>query len=184
MTSIRQPQRNIAEHINCEIGNRFRIYCYEQHNHWPEYIQFFEDSINATFNETIGFVPEELHTVKKPTRSWKCYINILPTQNLPLPLECKNKITHQWIVRKDQIRTEKFDCQHKLKTFQLGELVILKKNPVANLLEQKAAKCIRLFAGLYLLGRQVARHTFLVMDLQNNKCIGKFHGANLHKLYQ
>lgn len=184
LTSIRRPQGNLAERINRELGNKFRIYCHEHHNRWPEYLQFFEDSINATFNETIGFAPNELHLGKKPTRFWDRYVNIPPTQNLPIPVECKNQIAHQRIVRKGQIRADKFNSQHKLKTFKSGELILLKTNPVANLLEKKAAKFMRLFAGPYLLGRQVAKHTFLVMDLQNRKCIGKYHGANLRKLYQ
>lgn len=183
LTSIRHPQGNLAERVNKELGKFFRIYCHEQHSKWPEYVQFFEDAINSGYNETTGYTPEELDTGKKPVRFWRRYINIPATQNLPVPYECINRITKDRIIRKGRVRADRFDRQHKLQTFEKGETILLKANPVASSVENKMAKFYRLFVGPYVLGRRLGRHTFMVLDTERNRVVGKYHASSFRKYY-
>ena len=92
LTAIRRPQGNLAERVNKELGRLFRTYCHGIQNMWPDYIRFFEQSLNENYNTTTGFTPTELHSGKQPTRFWERHIKKLESQNLPIPMHIKQSI--------------------------------------------------------------------------------------------
>ena len=185
LTSIRRPQGNLAERVNKELGKLFRIYCHENHAIWPEYLPFFEEAINGNYHHTTGFTPIELESGRAPRRFWHRYMDKPVTQNLPIPLQCKIGIAKERIIRKGARRAERFNRTHKLKHFAEGERVLIRANPVGSRPENKAAKFYRLYKGPYVLQRQLAPHTFIVVDPANNdRVIGKYHAASMRKLYE
>ena len=64
LTSVRRSQGNLAEGVNNDLGRLFRNYCIDRQNIWPNYIQFFEQSLNENYNTTTGFTPMELQSGK------------------------------------------------------------------------------------------------------------------------
>ena len=62
-------------------------------------------------------------------------------------------------------------------------MVLLKANPVGRSEDNTSAKFFRLFNGPYKLRERVGRNTFIVVDENQNKVIGKYHGASLRKYY-
>ena len=97
---------------------------------WPNYIRFFEQSLNENYNTTTGFTPKELQSGKQPTRFWERYKKKLETQNLPLPLHIKQNIAKTRIEQTADQRARVFNDTHKTLKFQEGEMVLLKANPV------------------------------------------------------
>ena len=71
------------------IRDRFRTYCNTNQGKWPEYLEFFEQTINGNYNDTTGFTPKELQSGAMPKRVWDEYVKRVATQNLPVPNEVK-----------------------------------------------------------------------------------------------
>ena len=74
-TAIRNPCANLAECVNRQLGNLFRIFVSDQHTKWSRFVTTIESCINKTFYETIEITPYEAHMGRKPTRIWENYID-------------------------------------------------------------------------------------------------------------
>lgn len=183
LTSIRHPQTNLAERVNKELGKYLRIYCHNQHNMWAEYIPFFEQALNENYNETTSYTPTELETGRKPVRFWKDYIQKPENANMQIPLEMKLEHVKRRIVTQSEKRIQRFNRTHKLKTFEVGELILLKANPVGRRIDNTAKKFFRLYEGPYELRERVGRQTFIVYDNRRNKVVGKFHANSFRKFF-
>lgn len=184
LTSIRHPQANLAERINKELGKYFRIYCHDNHRRWAEYIPFFQNAINNNYNETTGFPPIMLGRGMKPTRFWNREITKPEHSNIALPLQNKRDLAKERIKKMGVKRKERYDRQHKLTNFALGERVLLKSNPVAKRIDRTAKKFFRIYNGPHILHEKKGPHTFLVYDPRKQKIIGKFHASSFRKLYE
>lgn len=80
-------------------------------------------------------------------------------------------------------RSGRFNRAYILKTFQVGERVLEKTNPVGSMIQNKAAKFYRLYT--YVFQRQIADHALLVTDpADHDKFIDNYHVASLRKLYE
>lgn len=183
LTAIRRPQGNLAERVNKELGRLFRIYCCENHNTWPQYIKFFEKTINENYNYTTGYTPVELESGQRPTRVWSNILKSLSTANMPLPDHLKNAEAKARIEKATRNRAEKFTQSHKMVVFEVGEKVLLKANPVGKSSDNTAKKFFRLFDGPYTLSEKVGKNTFIVFDNNKNKTVGKFHSSAFRKYY-
>ena len=49
-TAIRNPCANLAERINRQLGNLFRIFVCDQHTKWSRYVPIIESCINKTLS--------------------------------------------------------------------------------------------------------------------------------------
>lgn len=183
LTAIRRPQGNLAERVNKELSRLFRIYCHEAHNLWPQYLSFFEKTINENYNFTTGYTPAELETGIQPQRIWSDVIKTEKTSNLPIPPHIKTEHAKINIQRSTRKRAEKFNQQHKTVKFREGETVLLRANPVGKSSDNTARKFFRLFDGPYILKERVGKNTFIVYDQRRDKTVGKFHGASLRKYF-
>ena len=130
LTAIRRPQGNLAKRINKELGKLFRLYCYDKHSSWPQYVEFSEKTLNENYNHTTEYTPKELETGERPNRVWSKYIKKIPTANMLKPWHMKIEDAKVNIKNKAAKRTQKFNAAHKLQQFQIGETVLLKMNPV------------------------------------------------------
>ena len=74
-TAIRNPCANLAERINRQLGNLFRILVHDQHSKWSRYIRMIETCINEVYHETIEITPHEAHLGKRPTRTWEKWLD-------------------------------------------------------------------------------------------------------------
>ena len=74
-TAIRNPCTNLAERVNRQLGNLFRIFVGGQHTKWSRFVTIIESCINETYHDTIELTPYEAQFGKKPTRVWEKYID-------------------------------------------------------------------------------------------------------------
>lgn len=58
-TAIRNPCTNLAERVNRQLGNMFRVLVGECHTKWAKYLRLVEECINQTYHETIQTTPHE-----------------------------------------------------------------------------------------------------------------------------
>lgn len=184
LTSIRRPQGNLAERVNKEVGRLFRTYCHLEHSKWPEYLEFFEYVINNCYNDTTGYTPCELHTDTITSRPWSKYVNKIPTQNMEVSKEIKQKVAQKRIEDVATKKTTKYNAEHRLTKFKVGEKVLIKALNVGSTVENRSAKFLRLFNGPFVLSDQVGKNTFLVKNPDRNKIIGKYHASSLRKFYE
>ena len=82
-TAIRNPCTNIAERINRQLGNLFRVLVSESHTRWAKYLGVIEMCLNQTYHETIKVTPHEAQLGIKPVQDWKKYIDPEMTSNVP-----------------------------------------------------------------------------------------------------
>lgn len=71
LTSIRQPQTNLAEIVNKGLGKYLMIYCHNQHHRSAEYLPFFKKAMNNNYKETTSFTSTELESRSKPYQFWR-----------------------------------------------------------------------------------------------------------------
>ena len=118
--------------------------CIRDRSRWPDYLEFFEASINGNYNDTTGFTPNELQTGEMPKHVWDGCIRRIATQNLPIPNVVKRLEARRRIKKCAEERTEKFNADHKLVTFKTGEKVLLRALNVGHREDNTAAKFFRL----------------------------------------
>ena len=70
-TAIRNPCANLAERINRQLGNLFRIFVHDRHTKWSQYVKTIEACLNEVYHETIEVTPHEAHLGTRPTRAWE-----------------------------------------------------------------------------------------------------------------
>ena len=74
-TAIRNPQTNLAERVNRQLGNLFRIFVGDQqHTKWSKFINTIECCINEVYHDTIEVTPYEAHHGRKPNRVWENFL--------------------------------------------------------------------------------------------------------------
>lgn len=183
LTAIRRPQGNLAERVNRELARLFRTYCNVNQSKWPEYLEMFEKALNESYNDTTGYTPMELQMGKVPERIWDGHINRCSTQNLEVPEIVKKIEAHKRIKNYADARTEKYNTEHKLVGFKVGERILLKALNVGHRYENTVAKFFRLYNGPFVLSEKVGKNTFIVSKPDNGRVIGKFHASALRKYY-
>ena len=72
---------------------------------------------------------------------------------------------------------EKFNVEHKLLSFKVGEMVLLKALYVGHSADNTPAKFFSLYNGPFLLSVQVGKNMYIVMNHITNRTIGKFHAS-------
>lgn len=68
-------------------------------------------------------------------------------------------------------QSQKFNTEHKLLTFNVGDRVLLKSLNVCQSIDNTVDKFFRLYNGLFRLPGKVAKNTFIVVKPNNNKKI-------------
>ena len=100
-----------------------------------------------------------------------------------MPNEIKRLDAKERIRKFAEQRTEKFNSEHKLQSFRVGELILLKASNVSSSIDNTTAKFHRLYNGPFMLSELVGKHTYIVTNPNTNKTIGKFHASSLRKYY-
>ena len=104
----------------------------------------------------------ELDSGKQPNRFWDGYIKRLNTSNLPVPMEIKRVQADERIRKVATKRTEEFNTTHKLKTFGVGELALLKVHNVGKSEDNTATMFFLLYNGPFTLRDKVGKNTYIV----------------------
>ena len=121
-TAIRNPCANLAERINRQLGNLFRIFVHDQHSKWSRYIRLIDTCINEVYNETIEIIPHEAHLGKRPTRAWeKCLdkevIDVKGSSNSNVFVKIKEK---------REKHAKRINDNKKITKFAIGDKVLIR----------------------------------------------------------
>ena len=74
-TAIRNTCTNLAESVNRQLGNVFRVLVGGHHTKWAKYIRLVEKTINETYHDTIEMTPHQAQWGQRPRRVWEKYID-------------------------------------------------------------------------------------------------------------
>lgn len=107
-------------------------------------IHFFEQSINKNDNTVTGYMPIELDSGKQPKRTWDSHIKRSNTANLSVPVHIKQLQVNGRFKKVAEKSINKFNKSHKLQTFQVQEIVLLKAHNFGKTDKSTALKFFRL----------------------------------------
>lgn len=159
-----------------ELGRFFRTYCYEKHTNWPAYIRHIEDCLNNVPHASTGRSPSEIVTGNPP----RYYLQPVIDQHLPhraqdiaqVRQSVQNFLTKAAIKRvaKQRVGT---------KQYQVGDLVLLRTNPVSDAAAGLAQKFALLYEGPLKISSLPHPNVYELVDPQTGKIKGTYNTANL-----
>lgn len=159
-TPIRNPCSNLAERVNRQLGNLFRIFVGHKHKKWGNVVADIEQCINHTHHDTITMTPYEAQFGKPPKRVWEKYID-----KEVIRTEGKN-LDDIYIKIKDK-RSKVIDKRNQELTnvvkFKEGEEVLLKSYHQSDALMGKIEKFYEIWEGPYIVTRIVGESTYEIM---------------------
>lgn len=181
-TAIRNPCTNLAERINRQLGNLFRIYMRDAHTGWARQLKTIEACINESYHETIEMTPHQAHFGQPPIRSWTKYID----QDLIMPeRDADTQEIYLKIKTKRQKEAEKVNRRMTLTEFQLGEKVLLRNTAISDAVNKIIAKFCDLYEGPYVIVRKFGRSTYeLAHNGDLNRIRGRFNVRMIKKYYE
>lgn len=186
-TTVRNPRPNTTERVNRELGRLFRTYCHNNHKGWNLQLNKIEKLYNNTFHESIKFTPNE---VVFGTAVSMTYEHCLPTfensrssdlsQNRD---EIINKVREN--LKESSIkRREQYDRSHRLITFQIGDLVKIRKTN-KSVAEKKITKKFELlYDGPFVVASVPYANVYTLMDPKTKTIKGNFNAIHLSRYYQ
>lgn len=181
-TAIRNPCTNVAERINRQLGNLFRIFMRESHTGWARHLPLIELCINETYHETIGMTPHEAQYGEKPQRSWTKFIdqNIIKNDQKTDPAEIYLRIKE-----KRQKAADKENQRTKFTTFEVEDKVLLRTSPRSDALNKVIAKFCDLYEGPYVVKERIGPATYLLAAPdEEGKIRGKFNVRQLKPYFE
>lgn len=179
-TAIRNPCTNLAERINRQLGNYFRVILQDKHTNWSRQLKTIEALINESFHETIGMTPYQAHYGRVPIRSWTRYLD---KDIFKLGEEDQSEKIYLRIKEKRQKEADKINQRVKLTEFDVGDKVLIKTNPISDAARNIVAKFCSLFAGPFVVHRKLGKATYELAGL-TGKPRGTFNVRQMKKYYE
>ena len=116
-TAIRNPCTNLAERVNRQLGNIFRVMV-GHHTKWVKYVKIIEKCINETYYDTIEMTPYQAQWGTKSKRVWESYVD---HELMKEEMKNRHNELYQKIKRKGEQRAwKKNEESNKLK-FKVGD---------------------------------------------------------------
>jgi transposase InsO family protein len=176
---IRHPESNPTERVMRELGRYFRIYCHETQKKWPELVPHIETWLNSSVSGTTGYAPIELLNGEPRPHMFD---KILKKETDQCPTEetlaeklikayARSKLKAENRRRKRQTGTRKWQPS-------LGELVLVKRQPISDAAQGITGKFQRPFEGPYTIKKMVPPAMYELCG-QNGKLRGLFHLKHL-----
>uniref|UniRef100_A0A1B6G9I6 RNA-directed DNA polymerase n=1 Tax=Cuerna arida TaxID=1464854 RepID=A0A1B6G9I6_9HEMI len=173
------PCYNLAERPIKEVKRCLRTYCAQQHRNWARYIPDINNCLNETHHETTGFTPNELHLGQKDARFWERFIT--NPFIIDLPLERKIYLASQRIKDKQKKRADKLNQHHKVTTFKINDLVLVKSHPLSHALLGETSKLFEVYEGPFKIHRILGASTYIVSPPDKQQELGPYHVSALKK---
>jgi transposase InsO family protein len=180
-SSVRHPQGNPSERVMRELGRLFRTYRREKHTGWAKDIPSFQFFLNNVVHQSTGFSPTELHFGKMP---------LSPRQDAGIPPpELQQDSTVRLFLAQERLRKSSRARLHSAKTkfstpnFTMGDLVLLRANPIPQDPLRESKKFLPLFEGPFRLKKQVGSNTFVLEEPNSMKERGTFHCSLLRPFF-
>ncbi|XP_023288921.1 uncharacterized protein LOC111674083 [Orussus abietinus] len=153
LTSIRHPQANPVERTNRELARYFRTFLNNQHSRWADWLDVLEDGINHAYHEATGCIPMQLHDDIRPPRPWERWLESYP-RNIAHPERLV--FAYKNITREGRRRAQRFNKQHKITEYNVGDLVLVRALNVSKPEKNISAKFLPLYERPYEVARITA----------------------------
>lgn len=163
-----------------ELGRLFRTYCYKKQTSWACYVADIAECHNAIPHSSTGFAPCELVTGKKPTQ----LLTDLLKKYLPdTPEEELQTIRDKAYVRlqAEGERRRKRIPDNRTTQFHIGDLVLLKSNPVSKLSEKINQKLCLLYDGPFEIIDNPHPNAYTLKNVKTNEIRGVFNTTNIKR---
>ena len=152
------------------------------HTKWAKYVKIVERCINETYHDTIEITPYEAQWGLKPKRAWESYVDRElmreDMKNYHSELYQKIKGKGEWRARK------KNEESNKLK-FNVGDLILIKTNPISDVLNKVTAKFCELYEGPYKVTSIKREATYEVSEINKPEAVrGVFNVRQLKSYHQ
>lgn len=158
-TAIRNPRTNLAERVNRQLGNLFRVLVGECHTRWATYLELIEVCLNQTYHSTIEVTPYEAQLGMKPIRDWSQFID----EELVTDEPCiePDKI-YMRIHEKGSKRAQKANEKNNITKFKVGDIVLVRACPTSDLLSRVISKFCTIYEGPYRIKKQIGNSSYAV----------------------
>lgn len=179
--SVYNPRPNSTERFHRELGNMLRIYCHESHSRWTHILRDIEECHNSTVHLSNGYAPNFLMYGKHYTSPIenKHLLNAHSSESLQ---EARDKAVENLKISANQ-RKRKFDANHRLISYSIGQLVKLKAHPKSDASRGEAAKLFWKYDGPYLIGSIPYQNTYTLVHPTTKKILGNYNAFNIEKYY-
>lgn len=146
-TAIRNPCTNLAERVNRQLGNIFRVMVNGHQTKWAKYIKLIEKCINETHHDTIEMTPFQAQWGRRPRRAWEVYVD---RELMKEDVKDCREVIYRRLKRKGERRAKKNNEGVDKVKFKEGDLVLIKTHPISDALNRVTAKFCELFEGPYV----------------------------------
>lgn len=177
-SSVRHPSSNPVERVMRELGRLFRTFCSDNHKKWANEIINFEFFINSVRHETTGFTPLELHFGKESPTLFRKLLDYPQGNSEGLTINSKITLARESLLGKSS-RMMVNHPKRPYRTYEVGELVLLRANPVSSVLAGETKKFMLLFEGPYRIKKKIFSNTYILSDLESSTERGMFHTCHL-----
>lgn len=181
LISVYNPRPNSTERFHRELGNMLRIYCHQSHSKWTHILHNIEDCHNNTIHSSSGYAPNFL-------MYGISYVS--PIENKQLDIASANESIQEArrqaaenLQHNANRRKKCFDSNHRLITYNIGEMVKLRTHNKSDAIRHEAAKLFLKYEGPYLIGSIPYQNTYTLVDPNSNKIVGNYNAYNLEKYY-
>lgn len=180
-SSVRHPQSNPVERYMRELSRLFRTFCSEHHTLWANEVPKLADFLNSVVHESTGFSPRELQLKEGPLSLLRDRVEY-PPSGTPLPYEAKLILAQESmqgrLARRSVTNPKPSSCN-----FTVGDLVLLRSNPVSSTIRSEMKKFLLLFEGPYKIKKKIAPATFILVSPDSDKERGMFHASHFKTYY-
>lgn len=178
-TSVRHPQANPSERTMRELGRMFRTYAHAEHTRWAMMVPRIADLLNNVVHESTGFAPVELHYGVTPAPMLREVLGFPPIEPRANP--------ERLILAKECLlsKAARRAARQKVRTmeFKVGDLVLLRANPVSSAVDRQTKKFFLLYEGPYRIKKKIHNATYVLQRVTDDSERGSFHASHL-KRYQ
>lgn len=180
-TTVRNPRPNIVERVNRELGRLFRSYCRHNHKGWVTIVPKLEELYNNTYHESTGFTPCEIMYGESTLLSFD---KIIGNERHNMEVQKIREAVRENLERAGQYRRGKFNQKYRLRQFQIGDLVKIRKLNKSDAKQKITKKFEALYEGPYVVASNPYQNVYILINPQNKKIRGKFNTIHLSKYYK
>lgn len=176
-SSIRHPAFNPSERIMKELSRFFRTYCHAKQTKWADNASDIADCHNAFPHCSTGYCPLEVVTGRKPERQLTCALEqCLPSTKPEDIREIRRKVNAKLQAEGERQRQRMKIINVSLK---IGDLVLLRTNPISKLSEKINHKLCPLYEEPYVISKNPHPNAYELREPKNGKTKGVYNISNL-----
>lgn len=179
-TTVRNPRPNIVERVNRELGRLFRTYCNTNHKGWVSVLPKLEVLYNNTYHNSTGFTPCEIMYGESTELTFDKYMQ--GKEGL-LDIQQIREAARNNLIKNGENRRVGFNKRYRLKQYQIGDLVKIKKLNKSKAMQKITKKFESLYEGPYVVAENPYINVYILMDPKTKKVRGKFNSIHLSSYF-